>query len=242
MKSNGNHDLSWEHPLHSQMLIDFFEHYLRGVANNWQQTPHLQVLHEMSRVDLQPQWLTPYDRLPQPQPQTLYLRADGQLATTPVPGDATPREYVYPLLSTSTNPLPGSAPGLDFLWQLLAPAAGRLVWTIPALAQDWQLLGSASLDVWLSSTAPDTDLQVTLSEVRPDGEESTRRVAGYVPPSALWTAVVPRRPVPSMILCRPPLRTSFQASPPCDVWKSSPSPTAFAAVVHYALSSMRHSR
>lgn len=169
--SNGNHDLSWEHPLHSQMLIDFFEHYLRGVANNWQQTPHLQVLHEMSRVDLQPQWVTPYDRLPQPQPQTLYLRADGQLATTPAPGDATPREYVYPLLSTSTNPLPGSAPGLDFLWQLPAPAAGRLVWTTPALAQDWQLLGSASLDVWLSSTAPDTDLQVTLSEVRPDGEE-----------------------------------------------------------------------
>ncbi len=33
------------------------------------------------------------------------------------------------------------------------------------------LLGTASVDLFLSSTAPDTDLEVTLSEVRPDGKE-----------------------------------------------------------------------
>jgi hypothetical protein len=32
-------------------------------------------------------------------------------------------------------------------------------------------LGSASLDLWLTATAPDVDVQVTLTEVRPDGQE-----------------------------------------------------------------------
>jgi predicted acyl esterase len=34
------------------------------------------------------------------------------------------------------------------------------------------LAGSASIDLWLASTAADTDLQVTLSEIRPDGQET----------------------------------------------------------------------
>jgi uncharacterized protein len=33
------------------------------------------------------------------------------------------------------------------------------------------LLGSASADLWISSTAPDTDLEVMLTELRPDGKE-----------------------------------------------------------------------
>src|SRR5262249_25719655 len=34
------------------------------------------------------------------------------------------------------------------------------------------MVGSGSIDLWLQSTAGDTDLQVTLSEVRPDGNET----------------------------------------------------------------------
>ena len=44
-------------------------------------------------------------------------------------------------------------------------------YTSEAFAEDTVLLGSASLDLWLASTAPDTDLEVTLTEVRPDGQE-----------------------------------------------------------------------
>ena len=33
------------------------------------------------------------------------------------------------------------------------------------------ILGNSSVDLWVESTAPDTDLQVTLTEVRPDGTE-----------------------------------------------------------------------
>jgi hypothetical protein len=34
------------------------------------------------------------------------------------------------------------------------------------------LAGPASLDLWLKSTATDTDLEATVTEVRPDGEET----------------------------------------------------------------------
>lgn len=169
--SNGNHDLSWDHPLHSQMLIDFFEHYLRGVNNGWEDTPRLQILHEMSRSDLRPQWITEHRALPKPQPVALHLTSSGELSMDATEQPIGRRDYLYPLLSSSTNPLPGSTAALDALWRLPAPAAGRLVWTSPPLADDLQLLGSASADLWLSSTAVDTDVQVTLSEVRADGQE-----------------------------------------------------------------------
>ncbi|MEZ5137558.1 MAG: CocE/NonD family hydrolase [Acidimicrobiales bacterium] len=55
-------------------------------------------------------------------------------------------------------------------WAL--PVAGKaLVYTSPALAEDTVMIGSASADLWLRSSEADTDLQVTISEVRPDGQE-----------------------------------------------------------------------
>jgi uncharacterized protein len=41
-----------------------------------------------------------------------------------------------------------------------------------ALAKDTVIAGTSSLDVYLKSSAKDTDLQVTLTEVRPDGNET----------------------------------------------------------------------
>lgn len=169
--SNGNHDLTWSHPLHSELLVEFFQRYLRGVDNGWERTPRIQLLHELSAADLQPNWVTVHDQLPRPEPVSLYLRESGRLSTEPPQNAEAPDGYVYPLPSTSTNPLPDSSAELHQLWRLPAPDAGRLVWTTPALAEDIQLLGSASVDLWLSSSADDTDVQVTLSEVRADGQE-----------------------------------------------------------------------
>jgi putative CocE/NonD family hydrolase len=48
------------------------------------------------------------------------------------------------------------------------PTPGRsLTYTSPPLRHDVAMLGTGSLDLWLASTATDTDLQVTMSEVRP---------------------------------------------------------------------------
>lgn len=171
MMSNGNHDLTFAHPLHSQALIQFYEHYLRGVDNGWEKTPRIQILHELDAAEQQPSWITSFNQVPSPRPATLYLREEGLLGNEPPSAAEAGDTYVYPLPSTPTNPLPDPAPPLDQLWSLPAPDAGRVVYTTPALAQDLQLLGSASLDLWLRSTASDTDIQATITEVRPDGQE-----------------------------------------------------------------------
>lgn len=44
-------------------------------------------------------------------------------------------------------------------------------WVSAPLTSDLVVVGGGSADLWLQSTAPDTDLQVTISEVRPDGQE-----------------------------------------------------------------------
>ncbi len=45
------------------------------------------------------------------------------------------------------------------------------MFTSDALAEDAIMVGSGSVDLWFKSDATDTDIQVTLSEVRPDGYE-----------------------------------------------------------------------
>ena len=47
-----------------------------------------------------------------------------------------------------------------------------LSYETPPLANDVTIIGNSSVDLWLKSTAPDTDIQVTLTEVRPDGTET----------------------------------------------------------------------
>jgi len=57
-------------------------------------------------------------------------------------------------------------------WNWQAPADGKAVsYATAPLAEDTVMLGSGSVDLWLRSNAPDVDLQVTLSEIRPDGQE-----------------------------------------------------------------------
>jgi hypothetical protein len=52
-----------------------------------------------------------------------------------------------------------------------APGTG-VAFTTDPFANDVEVFGPASADLWVSSTAPDTDLEVTLSEIRPDGQET----------------------------------------------------------------------
>jgi predicted acyl esterase len=57
-------------------------------------------------------------------------------------------------------------------WNWPAPKPGTaLAYTTAPLTQDTAVIGNASVDLWLKSTAQDTDVQVTITEVRPDGTE-----------------------------------------------------------------------
>jgi predicted acyl esterase len=72
--------------------------------------------------------------------------------------------------------IPGQ--GQEESWRILPPYDWRplvdgtaLAYATPPLAEDVTVVGPGSVDLWLRSSAADTDLQVTLSEIRPDGVE-----------------------------------------------------------------------
>jgi uncharacterized protein len=52
-----------------------------------------------------------------------------------------------------------------------APDKNTAVFVSPAFSADALIAGSASADLWVKTTSPDTDVEVTLSEERPDGQE-----------------------------------------------------------------------
>ena len=118
--------------------------------------------------------------------ERLYLTADGRLSSKAPPADppATDVDAVNsatePSVRWAYTPVAGSQArgGYDLVgepqlarWDQRPPSGTYAAFTTAPLAADQVLLGSASLDLWLSSTAPDTDVEVTLSEVRPDGQE-----------------------------------------------------------------------
>ena len=60
----------------------------------------------------------------------------------------------------------------NYMWDDVVPPRGAaLSYTSDPFAEDTAMLGSASADLWITATAPNVDLQVTLTEIRPDGQE-----------------------------------------------------------------------
>ncbi|MFN8021954.1 MAG: CocE/NonD family hydrolase [Acidimicrobiales bacterium] len=59
---------------------------------------------------------------------------------------------------------------VQYDWEPLPDGTGIGFVTEP-LADDTTVIGSGSVDLWISADADDTDLEVTVSEVRPDGTE-----------------------------------------------------------------------
>jgi hypothetical protein len=59
----------------------------------------------------------------------------------------------------------------DYDWKPLPDGLGASYLTAP-LTRDAVVLGPASADLWVASTARDVDLEVVVTEVRPDGKET----------------------------------------------------------------------
>lgn len=60
-------------------------------------------------------------------------------------------------------------PGRPGTWA--APVQDQAAFTSEALQRQTVMAGSGSVDLWIAAAAEDVDLQATLSEVRPDGQE-----------------------------------------------------------------------
>lgn len=118
-------------------------------------------------------WTSTYDTWP-PTGMTadrLFADADGTLSPAK-PEAAGTSSYLYaPEVGSQERGGYDIAGEPAATWDDRPPAGTSASFTTAPLSEDKVVLGSASLDLFLSSTAPDTDLEVTLSEVRPDGKE-----------------------------------------------------------------------
>jgi predicted acyl esterase len=98
----------------------------------------------------------------------------------------------------------GSAP--KFNWKPV-PKGKAVAYVTAPLAQDTVIAGTGSVDLWLQTRAPDLDLEVTISEVRPDGQET------YV--QSGWLRASERKvdPATSTALLPVPTHTKADAEP-----------------------------
>lgn len=118
---------------------------------------------------------TPYLTSDWPAPETAwqrwYLHPDGSIDPTPTTAaDAGTKSY----LSTTTDEhtsgtfgydLPLPPPGTNVAQVTFADGPNEARWTTPAFTQTTALSGPALLDLWLSSTAPDTDVFVDVLDL-----------------------------------------------------------------------------
>ncbi len=159
-------------------VVRFFDRFVRGEHNGFKSTPRVQIWHEAhqvtkgSTVDNVPGWVSTFGSWPpKTQPLPVYLRSGGRLANSSPTGAEPGESYLAPAASAGTEE--GIVFGQNhLLWDKPVPPGGALAWTTPPLEQDLETLGPASADLWLTSTDVDTDLQVTITEVRPDGQET----------------------------------------------------------------------
>ena len=176
VQTNGPHDV-YESLVFQQTLLAFFEHFVKDVANGFEQRPHVEVWLEtgssapsghpyFERVT--PRFVFHRDSLPvKVEARGFGLSSAGRLVEAgsgagpgdtydyPVPGPTVDTEF----FNDAWGPMPGN-------WR-----RGALAYTSGPLRETFVAYGSASADLWISSTASDTDLQVTLTELRPDGRE-----------------------------------------------------------------------
>jgi predicted acyl esterase len=109
-------------------------------------------------------------------PTTWWLGGQGALTPSRA-ARATTAAYVADPAARPRQTLPGTGEGdawkaqPPYEWKPVAAGKG-LGFTTTPLAQDLVIAGPSSLDLRLRSSARDTDLQVTLTEVRPDGQET----------------------------------------------------------------------
>jgi putative CocE/NonD family hydrolase len=183
--TNGNHFTSPECDECEALNERFLLWAVKGEQNGWPSTPHVQLWQDSHPngellppeaigpgVDPIKTWSIDMSRWPAQPPATLtyQLRAGHLLSGRRAPAGEQPDSYVYPLPAPSVGGDLLNDPGAD-LYTVPVDDRGSVAYTTAPLTQDVVTFGPASLDLWLSSTATDTDLQVTLSEVRPDGQE-----------------------------------------------------------------------
>jgi hypothetical protein len=112
--------------------------------------------------------------------QTWYLGTGGSLATSPA-GASEVDDFTwntsavpatdYASSNTATGGLWGNAADWDWNWQQ-NPAGTALSYVSAPLTQNTTVIGGGAVQLWIKASTPNVDLQATVSEVDPDGDET----------------------------------------------------------------------
>ena len=179
LQTSGGHNLYESERFRKEKLYPFLDHFVKGEQNGFEQSPHLQIWQETvadNRIGrhepnetAHPGWTIERNQYPLAvKPVHFALSEDGQLIRDGQ-GAGKPDTYLYPIPGPEVNTyLNDNAWG----WQHPLWRKGSLAYTSAPFEHDFLSYGSASADLWLSTfLAPDTDVQVTITEVRPDEQE-----------------------------------------------------------------------
>jgi uncharacterized protein len=110
---------------------------------------------------------------------SFFLGSDGAMSSKR-PTDAAADSFKWnPGARPPTDFSGDTAAGTDGLWTATppynwtqSPAGTAASYVTAPLTANTTVLGAGALQAWVRSSAPDVDLQVTISEVRPDGKET----------------------------------------------------------------------
>ena len=179
--SNGNHGRDYYNNADEEQTLAFLDHFVRGADNGFEtKTPHLTVpmetLVEKNGEQNVPSWAITRNSLKlRVKPKSFYFHSGGAMGPT-LPGKSEAGDsYRYPMPSSDVaepGPGEGGKSTGQFAWKAPVPPGGSVAYTSAPMKTDMVLAGPASLNLWLASTSTDTDLQATITEVRPDGQET----------------------------------------------------------------------
>ncbi|MBS0419693.1 MAG: CocE/NonD family hydrolase [Proteobacteria bacterium] len=180
VQTNGDHDL-YESLQFRSTLVSFLDRFVKGEANGFERRPHVEIWQEtvappgsqrpQSDRQARSSWIITRPQFPVATSlMRLRLETGHRLGVggTDTRPPSQPDSYHYPVEGPGVNDNFTGA-----RWGELQPGwrEGSVTYTTEALPEDVVIYGPASADLWVSSTLSDTDLQVTLTEIRPDGQE-----------------------------------------------------------------------
>lgn len=167
------HDLFEQIDYHAEALLPFYNHFLKGDDNGVMDEPPVRLFIRGANVFRdEAEW--PLKRaeykslfLSEEKSGSLTSLNDGGLAWEK-PGAAGPTVFNYPDPKWKLGTVTFGPRGPD-------PIARVLTFTTPPLTEDMEITGPATLELYLSSTAIDTDVFVKLADQLPQSEDDRKK-------------------------------------------------------------------